>query len=127
MLKTQKGFTFIELVMIVVILGILAAVAIPRYVDLSSKAGFSVANGVWGASNSAAVINYVNNRVNNNTGPRGFITSGATLISAMRTTPDGWTVAATSISSTTGTTGMWTITISSNETTTAPAILTKNW
>lgn len=38
MYKSQKGFTLIELVMIIVILGIIAAIAIPKYVDLSTQA-----------------------------------------------------------------------------------------
>jgi MSHA pilin protein MshA len=62
----QRGFTLIELVMVIVILGVLAAVAIPKFVDLKSDAQLAAMNGVAGAAASAAAINYAGCSVLNN-------------------------------------------------------------
>jgi MSHA pilin protein MshA len=63
MLRTQKGFTLIELVMVIVILGILAAVAIPKYLDLSGQATTSASNAIRGGIKSTFSIAFANHRV----------------------------------------------------------------
>lgn len=58
MLRNEKGFTLIELIMIIIILGILAAIAVPKYADLQDQAKDAVLDASVGALKSAAIIQF---------------------------------------------------------------------
>ncbi len=74
MQRKQSGFTLIELVIVIVILGILAAVAMPRFYAMQSDARKAKAQAILGAVKSGAAIAYSAALVNNQIGNTGSIT-----------------------------------------------------
>lgn len=74
-MKTQKGFTLIELVMVIVILGILAATALPKFVDMGGDARTAVMKGVEGAMRGANTGIYAKAAVNGQLAAAGTLTA----------------------------------------------------
>jgi MSHA pilin protein MshA len=63
----QRGFTLIELVIIIAVLGILAAVAIPKYADITSESKQAATRGALGGLRSGVTIYYANAAVTTGT------------------------------------------------------------
>jgi prepilin-type N-terminal cleavage/methylation domain-containing protein len=64
----HKGFTFIELLIVIIILGILSSVAIIRYVVLKQNAADATARGILGSLRSANSLLFVRRVADNTTG-----------------------------------------------------------
>jgi MSHA pilin protein MshA len=56
MFRSQKGFTLIELVIVIVVLGLLAAMAIPRYIAIQQQARIAAVNGMAGGLRGAVAL-----------------------------------------------------------------------
>ena len=113
-MKNQNGFTLIELVIVIVLLGVLSAIAVPRFVNLEDDAQRSARNATAAALTSAMNINYAGCAVNNhavgadcvavaNCSDAGAVLSnGGSLIGALATQP--YSVAALAIPANNGST-----------------------
>ena len=78
-INKQAGFTLIELIMVIVILGVLSAFALPRFADLGGDAREASINGLAGAIKAAANIAHAQQLASGASGATGVTLDGVPI------------------------------------------------
>ena len=97
LLRNEEGFTLIEIIAVLIVLGILAAVAVPKYIDLTTQSKIKAAEGQVAEMKATLNLAYANYYITNSAAPTGTLAvtaAGFTSGTAadVGTAPDIWNV-----------------------------------